>query len=59
MLIIRPVCCGDLDALVNLAEQATPRLTNLPASRERLEERIARSEEAFPARRFRRPVGRS
>ncbi|MGY4877534.1 arginine N-succinyltransferase [Vreelandella aquamarina] len=47
MLIIRPVCFGDLDALVSLAEQATPRLTNLPASRERLEERIARSEAAF------------
>ena len=47
MLIIRPVCSGDLDALLALAEQAKPRLTNLPASRERLEERIARSEAAF------------
>ncbi|MDG4869934.1 arginine N-succinyltransferase, partial [Guyparkeria sp. 1SP6A2] len=30
-----------------LAEHAVPRLTNLPANRERLEERILRSEEAF------------
>lgn len=47
MLVIRPVKMVDLDALVMLAEHATPKLTNLPASRERLEERIARSLAAF------------
>ncbi|MDN6297640.1 MAG: arginine N-succinyltransferase [Halomonas sp.] len=47
MLIIRPVEPGDLPALEALAECATPQLTNLPANRERLEERIARSRAAF------------
>lgn len=47
MLVVRPVTMADIDALVNLAEHATPRLTNLPANRERLEERIARSQAAF------------
>jgi arginine N-succinyltransferase len=47
MLIVRPVETRDIDALARLAENATPRLTNLPASRERLLERIARSQDAF------------
>ena len=47
MLVIRPVTLADLSALEQLAEHAVPRLTNLPANRERLEERIVRSQEAF------------
>lgn len=47
MLVIRPVTLADLPALEQLAEHAVPRLTNLPANRERLEERILRSQEAF------------
>ncbi|MDR5897643.1 arginine N-succinyltransferase [Halomonas vilamensis] len=47
MLTFRPVETRDIDALARLAENATPRLTNLPASRERLEERIVRSQQAF------------
>ncbi len=47
MLVIRPVTPADLPALEQLAEHAVPRLTNLPANRERLEERILRSQEAF------------
>lgn len=47
MLVIRPVTLADLPALEQLAEHAVPRLTNLPANRERLEERIMRSQEAF------------
>ncbi|MFI0471940.1 arginine N-succinyltransferase [Halomonas sp. HMF6819] len=47
MRIVRPVAMTDLDALMALAENAVPRLTNLPANRARLEERIARSLEAF------------
>ncbi len=47
MLVIRPVTLADLPALEQLAEHAVPRLTNLPANRDRLEERIVRSQEAF------------
>lgn len=47
MLVIRPVKMADIEALVMLAEHATPKLTNLPANRERLEERIARSLASF------------
>ena len=47
MLVIRPVTLADLSALEQLAEHAVPRLTNLPANRDRLEERIVRSQEAF------------
>lgn len=47
MLVIRPVTMADLSALEQLAEHAVPRLTNLPANRDRLEERILRSQEAF------------
>ncbi|WP_346795525.1 arginine N-succinyltransferase [Halomonas sp. Bachu 37] len=47
MLVIRPVKPADLPALERLATHATPRLTNLPAHRDRLEERIARSQRAF------------
>lgn len=47
MLIIRPVELTDLPALEALASHATPQLTNLPAHRERLEERIARSQASF------------
>ncbi|MDZ7851323.1 MAG: arginine N-succinyltransferase [Halomonas sp.] len=49
MLVIRPVHPADLPALERLAGSATPRLTNLPAHRDRLEERIARSRQAFAA----------
>ncbi len=45
--IVRPVAMADIDALMALAENAVPKLTNLPANRERLEERIERSLEAF------------
>ncbi len=44
MLVIRPVTLADLSALEQLAEHAVPRLTNLPANRERLEERILREQ---------------
>ncbi|WP_163577611.1 arginine N-succinyltransferase [Halomonas faecis] len=47
MLVVRPVRPADLPALERLAGSATPRLTNLPAHRDRLEERIARSRQAF------------
>jgi len=49
MLVVRPVRSADLPALERLAGSATPRLTNLPAHRDRLEERIARSQRAFAA----------
>ncbi|WP_390890072.1 arginine N-succinyltransferase, partial [Leclercia adecarboxylata] len=47
MLVVRPVKATDLTALEQLAEHAVPKLTNLPANRERLQERIARSQDAF------------
>ena len=47
MLVVRPAESRDLLALERLAATATPRLTNLPAHRDRLEERIMRSQEAF------------
>lgn len=47
MMVVRPVRPADLPALERLAGCATPRLTNLPAHRDRLEERIARSRQAF------------
>ncbi|HSH47076.1 MAG TPA: arginine N-succinyltransferase [Halomonas sp.] len=47
MLVVRPARPADLPALERLAGSATPRLTNLPAHRDRLEERIARSQHAF------------
>ncbi|WP_163558236.1 arginine N-succinyltransferase [Halomonas sp. NO4] len=47
MMVVRPVRPADLPALERLAGNATPRLTNLPAHRDRLEERIARSRQAF------------
>ncbi|WP_431025354.1 arginine N-succinyltransferase [Halomonas sp. H5] len=47
MLVVRPVRPADLPALERLAGSATPRLTNLPAHRDRLEERITRSQRAF------------
>lgn len=46
-LVVRPVRSADLPALERLASSASPRLTNLPAHRDRLEERIARSRLAF------------
>ncbi|MCW4152815.1 arginine N-succinyltransferase [Halomonas sp. 18H] len=49
MLVVRPARPADLPALERLAGTATPRLTNLPAHRDRLEERIARSQRAFDA----------
>ncbi|UYG07237.1 arginine N-succinyltransferase [Halomonas sp. M4R1S46] len=49
MLVVRPTRPADLPALERLAGSATPRLTNLPAHRDRLEERITRSQRAFEA----------
>ncbi|PWV79742.1 MULTISPECIES: arginine N-succinyltransferase [unclassified Halomonas] len=49
MLVVRPVVPADLPALERLAGMAVPQLTNLPAHRDRLEERIARSRQAFTA----------
>ncbi len=49
MLVVRPTRPADLPALERLAGSATPRLTNLPAHRDRLEERITRSLRAFEA----------
>ncbi|MBB3139445.1 arginine N-succinyltransferase [Halomonas organivorans] len=49
MLVVRPTRPADLPALERLAGNATPRLTNLPAHRDRLEERITRSQRAFEA----------
>ncbi|QJQ96285.1 MULTISPECIES: arginine N-succinyltransferase [Halomonadaceae] len=49
MLVVRPARMADLPALERLATTATPRLTNLPAHRDRLEERISRSQRAFGA----------
>ncbi|WP_148253168.1 arginine N-succinyltransferase [Aidingimonas lacisalsi] len=47
MLVVRPARAADLPDLERLAGSATPRLTNLPAHRDRLEERITRSQRAF------------
>ncbi|AMC99379.1 arginine N-succinyltransferase [Halomonas chromatireducens] len=47
MMVVRPVRPADLPALERLAGTATPSLTNLPAHRDRLEERIARSRHSF------------
>ncbi|NLC21814.1 MAG: arginine N-succinyltransferase, partial [Halomonadaceae bacterium] len=47
MLVVRPVRSADLSALERLAGLAIPSLTNLPAHRARLEERIAQSQQAF------------
>ncbi|KAA0013301.1 arginine N-succinyltransferase [Billgrantia pellis] len=47
MMVVRPVRQADLPALERLAGSATPSLTNLPAHRDRLEERIARSRQSF------------
>ncbi|MDA3922486.1 MAG: arginine N-succinyltransferase [Salinisphaera sp.] len=46
-LVVRPGTPADLDTLIDLAANAVPRLTNLPAHRERLAERLARSVDAF------------
>jgi len=43
MLVVRPGTPGDLDALMALAANAVPQLTNLPAHRDRLAERLAGS----------------
>lgn len=47
MLIVRPGHPDDLEALVALAAGAEPALTNLPAHRERLAERLAASQHAL------------
>lgn len=47
MLVVRPARTADLPALERLAGSATPSLTNLPAHRDRLEERITRSQRVF------------
>lgn len=47
MLVVRPIRPADLPALERLAGIATPSLTNLPTHRDRLEERITRSQRAF------------
>ncbi len=49
MLVVRPAESRDLLALERLATTATPRLTNLPAHRDRLEERILRSQRSLRA----------
>ncbi|NHH87260.1 Arginine N-succinyltransferase subunit alpha [Cobetia sp. MB87] len=49
MLVVRPAESRDLLALERLAATATPRLTNLPAHRDRLEERILRSQRSLRA----------
>lgn len=49
MLVVRPIRPADLPALERLAGSASPRLTNLPAHRDRLEERITRSRRGFKA----------
>ena len=46
-LLFRPAQSGDLAAIERLAGGSTPKLTNLPAHRDRLEERIARSSRAL------------
>lgn len=47
MLVVRPAKPADLPGLERLAGTATPRLTNLPAHRDRLEERITRSQRSL------------
>ena len=47
MLVVRPAKPADLPGLERLAGTATPRLTNLPAHRDRLEERISRSQRSL------------
>ncbi|SHF71066.1 arginine N-succinyltransferase [Modicisalibacter ilicicola DSM 19980] len=47
MLVVRPAKPADLPGLERLAGTATPRLTNLPAHRDRLEERITRSQQSL------------
>ncbi|GHC16555.1 arginine N-succinyltransferase [Aidingimonas halophila] len=47
MLVVRPATPADLPHLERLAGSAMPRLTNLPVHRDRLEERITRSQRAF------------
>lgn len=47
MLVVRPAKPADLPGLERLAGSATPRLTNLPVHRDRLEERITRSQRAL------------
>ncbi|HET7315688.1 arginine N-succinyltransferase [Salinisphaera sp.] len=47
MLIVRPGHPDDLDALIDLAAHAVPALTNLPAHRERLGERLEASRRAL------------
>lgn len=47
MYLVRPGRPADLEALVALAAGARPALTNLPAHRERLAERLAASETAL------------
>lgn len=47
MLVVRPATSTDLDALLSLARSAIPPLTNLPAHRERLTERLAGCEQAL------------
>ncbi|MGB7757769.1 MAG: arginine N-succinyltransferase [Salinisphaera sp.] len=49
MLIVRPGHPDDLEALEALAASAEPALTNLPAHRERLGERLAASQHALAA----------
>ncbi|SFH28550.1 arginine N-succinyltransferase [Modicisalibacter xianhensis] len=47
MLVVRPAKPADLPGLERLASTATPKLTNLPAHRDRLEERISRSQRSL------------
>jgi arginine N-succinyltransferase len=47
LLVVRPARPADLPGLERLAGSATPQLTNLPAHRDRLEERVARSQHSL------------
>ncbi|RKR06867.1 arginine succinyltransferase [Kushneria sinocarnis] len=49
MLLVRPAGTADLPALMRLAEASVPRLTNLPAHRERLAARLEQSTRALAA----------
>ncbi len=50
MMIIRPICSSDLDALYQLAKGAGVGVTTLPANAELLAERITLSEKSFKRR---------
>ncbi|GLP95792.1 arginine N-succinyltransferase [Paraferrimonas sedimenticola] len=47
MIVIRPICSQDLDALMRIAEASGHGFTSLPLNRELLERKIRRSEASF------------